>query len=126
MEANGFDALARRLAAPSRRRLLRGLAGMVAAVAGGAARPASAGIGEVPLGGSCLADIQCAQGGVPEAAPDPRDALDPARQGVICAPNGYGHDGAFNCCRLRAGSCADDADCCGAGFCFRGLCADEA
>ncbi len=109
MDDRRFDDLARSLAGHrSRRTLLRGLLGgggaLLAArlgVPGAAARHGTAGPGD-----PCRHDDQCV-------------AADTA---LVCAWNGYGHDGEFNCCADDGSRCGNDAGCCGYGICAGGFC----
>lgn len=120
MDAKRFDRLTRRFASGgSRRNLLRGIAGGLAAAAlardfgGVEAAPHS-----VPRGGVCYRDQQCindyyAPGGA---------GLNPDLQEVYCRDNGFWYDGELNCCRYEGGFCALDEECCGDWTCVDGFC----
>ena len=41
---------------------------------------------------------------------------------LVCAWNGFGHDGDYNCCTYDGSRCADDAGCCGYSVCIGGFC----
>lgn len=109
MDDQRFDSLARSLAGhSSRRKLVRGLLGGSALFAathlrlpGAAARHGTSGSGD-----PCRHDNQC------QAADTP----------LVCAWNGFGNDGDFNCCTYEGGRCFDDGGCCGYGVCAGGFC----
>lgn len=41
---------------------------------------------------------------------------------LVCAWNGCGSDGDYNCCAYDGSRCGDDCDCCGTSFCNGGWC----
>src|SRR4051794_6527217 len=41
---------------------------------------------------------------------------------LVCAWNGCGHDGDYNCCTYDGSRCGDDCDCCGYSTCVGGWC----
>jgi hypothetical protein len=85
----------------SRRTVLGALlAGAVAAVRW-QPRGASAHHGTSGPGDPCRHDDQCVAADVP----------------LVCAWNGYGHDGDYNCCTNDGNGCADDSWCCGNSVC---------
>jgi hypothetical protein len=121
MDAERFDQLTRGLSrGPSRRVLLRRLAGVVGGLVATtqANRAAEAAPHSVPLGGPCYRDRQCYNDY--EA---PRGAgLNPDLQIPYCADNGFFYDGEFNCCRYEGGACYADEHCCGYRSCVNGFC----
>jgi hypothetical protein len=109
MDDQRFDRLARSLAGlRSRRTLVRGLLGGGLLLAAGSVRlpGAAARHGRSGPGEPCRRDEQCV-------------AADTA---LVCAWNGYGGDGDFNCCTYEGGRCFDDGGCCGYGVCAGGFC----
>ncbi len=110
MDDRQFDDAVRSFASRrSRRALVGGLVGGGAALLASYLRlPSAAARRNTAFAGDpCRHDDQCV-------------AADTA---LICAWNGYGHDGDLNCCALDGSRCADDAGCCGYGACLRGFCA---
>jgi hypothetical protein len=111
MDGQRFDRLARGLAAgTSRRGVMRGLAAAV--TAGALARVGRRQVSGQELlapGEQCTSTQQCDQFGGPQA----------------CADNGIAEDGALNCCRIQAGACIYDRDCCGMLYCVDGFCLGE-
>jgi hypothetical protein len=109
MDDQRFDSLARSVAGRhSRRKLVRGLLGGTAVFAathlrlpGAAARHGRSGPGE-----PCRHDNQCQAADIP----------------LVCAWNGFGNDGDFNCCTFEGNRCFNDAGCCGNGVCAGGFC----
>lgn len=102
-----FDRLTRTVAAGHTRRLmLRGLAGALAAFGLVARERAEAQGHIVGIGGACTSNSQCFA----------------ASPGLICADNGFTHDGARNCCAPDGGRCQYDEHCCGMSGCFDGVC----
>ncbi len=115
MDDRRFDNLARAVAGgASRRQMVKGLGGGIAALLG-LGRFARLGAQElVPLGGQCSAfgaNAECSQAGTPTGG-----------VAVICSDNGVARDGSFNCCRNAGGVCSADFHCCGAALCTNGLC----
>jgi hypothetical protein len=48
-----------------------------------------------------------------------------ASGGLVCASNGFGNDGEFNCCSYEGGRCYEDSHCCGTASCdASGRCAN--
>ena len=41
---------------------------------------------------------------------------------LVCAYNGFGHDGELNCCTFEGSRCAFDQHCCGLNDCVDGFC----
>jgi hypothetical protein len=112
MDDHRFDSLARSLAGQgSRRKLMRGLLGGGALLAASSLRLpwAAAQSGRRGPGDPCRHDRQCLA----------------ADTSLVCAWNGFGHDGDFNCCTYEGGRCADDSGCCGYGVCAGGLCTSD-
>lgn len=106
MDTRRFDGFARTLATTgTRRTMLRGLAGAVAAL-GALMRERVAAQTVVPIGGACTSDSQCFA----------------ASPGLICADNGFTYDGARNCCAPDGGRCQFDEHCRGRSGCFDGVC----
>lgn len=109
MDGRRFDSLARSVAGHrSRRTLVRGFLGGAALVV---TRLQGLGVtahhGYSGPGDPCRHDDQCRA----------------ADTSLVCAWNGYGHDGDWNCCTFDGGRCADDGGCCGYGYCAGGFCA---
>lgn len=69
-----------------------------------AARPGTSGPGE-----PCRHDRQCLAADAP----------------LVCAWNGFGYDGDYNCCTFEGGRCFDDAGCCGYSICAGGFCISD-
>jgi hypothetical protein len=44
---------------------------------------------------------------------------------LVCAWNGFGHDGDYNCCTYDGSRCANDRGCCGYSTCAGGFCASS-
>ena len=88
--------------------LLRGLFGGALLAATRVPSPVGAARNRSGPGEPCRHDNQCR-------------VTDPP---LICAWNGFGHDGDFNCCS-HEGRCSDDAGCCGYNVCVNGFCADQ-
>jgi hypothetical protein len=108
MDERAFDSLARVVAnRGSRRGVLRGLAGAVAAGALGRRSPGAAAQGYLALGAACWDGSQCAQSQMTV---------------VVCADNGFSYDGPLNCCTYDYGDCWSDEGCCGDLVCVGGTC----
>lgn len=108
MDDRRFDEWTRTLAGgASRRRVVGGLAGIVAAVAGGFRQTSAQAL--LGPGEACTATEQCSQFGGAQ----------------VCADNGIAGDGPLNCCRIQAGACARPADCCGFLNCVDGFCVGD-
>lgn len=108
MDDRRFDSLARAWAGQSSRRgLLRGaiVAALLAALPG-SRRDAAAHHGVSGPGDPCRHDDQCRAADAP----------------LICAWNGFGYDGGFNCCTYEGSNCADDSWCCWDNICVGGTC----
>jgi hypothetical protein len=92
----------------TRRKVVRGLIGGSALLA--AFRRAGVNVaahhGTAGPGDPCRHDNQCI-------------AADTA---LVCAWNGFGHDGDFNCCAFDGSRCSDDSGCCGWSTCNGGWC----
>lgn len=109
MDDRGFDRLARSLADHgTRRKLLRGLFGGALLAATRVPSPVGAARNRSGPGEPCRHDNQCR-------------VTDPP---LICAWNGFGHDGDFNCCTYD-GRCNDDTECCGYNVCSNGFCSSQ-
>lgn len=119
MDSERFDRLTRRLAAQaSRRGLLRGIVGGIAATIALRGGDAEARPHSVWRGGVCLRVRQCYNDYIP-----PRGAgFNPDLQVVYCAFNGFSYDGEFNCCRYEGGFCDRDEECCGFRSCINRFC----
>jgi hypothetical protein len=108
MKDRRFDQLTRSLTHNgSRRTLLRVMGGGVALLVP-RFRPheALANHGTSGPGDPCRHDNQCVAADVP----------------LVCAWNGHGHDGDYNCCTNDGNGCADDSWCCGTSVCSGGVC----
>ena len=103
MDGERFDALAKVVAAPSRRGVLRLLAGAVLGAAVASPDVAAAGCRERL--DYCERDSDCCGW--------------EGRRRTICARRGWGRP---RCCSRRGGSCTWDAECCGSLECRRGNC----
>jgi hypothetical protein len=102
-----FDNLVRSMAGSgTRRRILRGLAGVGALLAAGRHVPAAAHHGTLGPGDPCRNDSQCVAADAP----------------LICADNGFAYDGPLNCCTLPGSRCATDEGCCWDNVCVAGVC----
>jgi hypothetical protein len=104
-----FDNWARSLAGNrSRRTFFRTLVGagtaLTAARLGQASTAAQRGFSGP--GESCRHDNQCRAADAP----------------LVCAWNGFGYDGDYNCCTFEGNRCGDDGDCCGLNICAGGFC----
>jgi hypothetical protein len=128
MDSRQFDAIARALALPARRRgLVMGFAGVIATLvhAARSSQPVAARQGSVlnqtgdgfGPGDSCVNDYQCGNA-FPEL-------------GILyCADNGYvygPYGGTLHCCRYEGGTCGgplsdNHAACCGSLLCNGGRC----
>ena len=107
MDDRRFDAWTRGfVASGSRRRVVGGLAGFLAAAAGLRRTGAQELLGP---GETCIATDQCSQSGGAQ----------------VCADNGIADDGPLNCCRTQAGACTRPADCCGLLACVDGFCVGD-
>ena len=109
MDDRRFDNWTRSLAGQrTRRNLMRGLAGggALLALAGLRLPGASARHGTSGPGEPCRHDGQCV-------------AADTA---LVCAWNGFGGDGDYNCCAYDGSRCGDDSGCCGLSVCVNGFC----
>lgn len=110
MDEQRFDSLTRSLAGRrSRRALGRGVlgGGLGLALSRLWAGPASARRGRSGPGDPCRHDDQCWA----------------ADTSLVCAWNGFGNDGDYNCCAYDGSRCGGDRDCCGYGSCNGGFCA---
>lgn len=109
MDEHRFDTLTRQLTASSTRRgsmrILAAAASLLVAMARGK-RDAAGQDWYRSAGDPCWDDSQCV-------------AADTA---LVCANNGYGHDGELNCCTYEGGRCAYDQHCCGVNDCVDGFC----
>jgi hypothetical protein len=87
---------------------MRGLAGVVALFAAGGAKPAGANRRpSLGPGDACTDDSECLGADAP----------------LVCAWNGFGYDGDYNCCTYEGSRCGFDAACCGLSVCNNGRCA---
>lgn len=112
MDDRGFDRLARAVARGTTRRgaLHLGVGALVAALVAGVRPSRVAADGIVPLGGPCVRDRMCSTAD--------------GYGYVACAPNGFDHDGIYNCCRFEGGYCGDsDQKCCDDLVCSDRFCA---
>ena len=54
-----------------------------------------------------------------------RDQCVAADTPLVCAWNGFGHDGSLNCCTFEGSRCSDDRGCCGLNTCDGGFCSSS-
>jgi hypothetical protein len=105
-----FDTLTRFLATGTSRRsgirLLAGAGAALLALARGRDSSVFARHGTASPGDPCRTDSQCVGADAP----------------LVCAWNGYGHDGGLNCCTSAGNRCGSDAACCGQASCIGGIC----
>ena len=109
MDDRRFDTLARSLAGHrSRRNVLRALMGSGAALVAARLGQSDVGArrGTSGPGDPCRHDDQCQDGDLP----------------LVCAWNGYGYDGDYNCCTYDGYRCDGDWGCCGNSVCVGGWC----
>lgn len=106
MDDRRFDFLARAVAGGTRRGILRGLAGVVATIAGSHLSRVAAHHGKLGPGDACRTDSQCVAADAP----------------LICADNGFAIDGPLNCCTYAGSRCGFDQGCCGDNACVDGFC----
>lgn len=108
MDDHRFDTWVRAWARQhSRRGLVRGLIGggaLLATARFGASDAAAR--GRSGAGDPCRHDDQCVAADTP----------------LVCAWNGFGHDGGLNCCTFEGSRCSDDRGCCGLNTCDGGFC----
>ncbi|MGH2615219.1 MAG: hypothetical protein ACRDJC_08270 [Thermomicrobiales bacterium] len=112
MDDRRFDSLTRALAGHrSRRKALRGLlgGGALLVVSRLRLRGADARHGTSGPGDPCRHDDQCIAADAP----------------LVCAWNGFGHDGDLNCCTFDGSRCGDDRGCCGYSICAGGFCSGD-
>ena len=115
MDEARFDRLARAFGGRTSRRVaVRRLTVGAAAVLlpWARARDVAGQSGSVPLGGVCYDDFQCNQ------------AFVDAPNRAVCADNGFGYDGPFNCCVYGGNRCLANEHCCGGLECIVGYCTD--
>ena len=111
MDDRRFDRLTRAMAVgASRRNVLRALAGsagaaIIAAVHRGDPS-ASAHHGSLGPGDPCYDSSQCVAADAP----------------LVCADNGFTHDGPLNCCTYVGSRCSSDEGCCDTATCVNGFC----
>jgi len=106
-----FDSWTRSLAEDwSRRRVLRGLVGIVATwfMATRNLPSAAAHHGTATYGDPCRKDSDC---GAADAQ-------------LVCADNGFAYDGPLNCCGYGGNPCNGDESCCGQLVCYQSTCLD--
>ena len=109
MDDRQFDTWTRALASGTSRRtgirLLGGAGTALLALARGRA-DVGARRGTAGPGDPCRSDSQCLGADAP----------------LVCAWNGFGHDGSLNCCTYEGSRCGSDAACCGQASCVGGFC----